>query len=122
MPTPIDPLVAELVELLGADLREDFEERAGIVEFDAGLPRAHAECFALLIVMQRHPEAIAGLTVLEMREDGETYWALTTDPALARRYVSERGGTETCLRSLVEVLRAEYGGMARLAPVAFSQP
>jgi hypothetical protein len=26
------------------DLREDFEERAAIMQYDGGLPRDHAEC------------------------------------------------------------------------------
>lgn len=37
--SPTDPLVAELVDRLDPDQREAFEERAGIVQFDAGLPR-----------------------------------------------------------------------------------
>jgi len=122
MPTPVDPLVAQIVELLDEDLRDEFEERAGIVQFDGGLPRAHAECLALLILLQRHPEAIVGLTVLEMHEDGETYWLLTTEPAMARRYAAERGGKAQNLGALIEVIKTEHRGFARLAPVAFSQP
>ena len=55
MQTPIDPLVAEMVEQLDLDLREAFEERAAIVEFEAGVQRAHAEALALLNVLDRHP-------------------------------------------------------------------
>lgn len=55
MQQPIDPLVATLVERLDDNLREAFEERAGILEFEAGLPRAHAECLALLNVLVSHP-------------------------------------------------------------------
>ena len=61
MQTPIDPLVARMVALLDDNLREDFEERAAIVEFEAGLPRAHAECLALLDVLRRHPDALIGI-------------------------------------------------------------
>ena len=57
--TPTDALVAEMVSLLDAALRDDFEERAGIIEFDAQVPRAHAECLALLDVLRRHPDALA---------------------------------------------------------------
>lgn len=57
MPKPLDPLVADLVDRLDDNLREAFEERAGIIEFDANLPRAHAECLALLNVLVSHPEA-----------------------------------------------------------------
>lgn len=53
--TPIDALVAEIVGQLDDNLREDFEERAAIIEFDAHLPRAHAECLALLYVLRRYP-------------------------------------------------------------------
>lgn len=43
-----------------ANLREDFEERASIKEFDGNLPRDHAECQTLLDVLNRHPCAILG--------------------------------------------------------------
>ena len=61
MQQPIDPLVATLVDRLDDNLREAFEERAGILEFEAGLPRAHAECLALLNVLVSHPEAAQAL-------------------------------------------------------------
>ena len=59
MQTPIDPLVADLVNRLDDTLREAYEERAGIIEFEANLPREHAECLALLNVLVSHPEAAA---------------------------------------------------------------
>jgi hypothetical protein len=52
---PIDALVAEIVDQLDDDLREEFEERAAIIEFDAHVLRAHAECLALLYVLRRYP-------------------------------------------------------------------
>ena len=58
MPTPLNPLVAEMVAKLNANLREDFEERASIVQHDGCLPRDHAECLALLDVLHRHPCAL----------------------------------------------------------------
>lgn len=61
MPIPLDPLVATLVNRLNDNLREAFEERAGILEFEANLPRAHAECLALLNVLVSHPEAVSML-------------------------------------------------------------
>lgn len=60
--TPIDPIVADIVSQFDAELREDFEERAGIMQFDGELDRAHAECLALLDVLRRHPEALAKVT------------------------------------------------------------
>lgn len=44
---PIDADVARAVARLNLGQREFFEERAGILEFDAGLPRAEAEREAL---------------------------------------------------------------------------
>ena len=58
MQPPIDPIVAEIVELLDEDLREAFEERAAIIEYDAGKSRAHAECLALIDLLLRHPEVL----------------------------------------------------------------
>jgi hypothetical protein len=69
MQSPLDPLVAEVVSQLDADLREDFEERAGIIEFDANLPRAHAECLALLNLLLRHPECLLTLTDRQSNKD-----------------------------------------------------
>ena len=59
--TPTDALVADMVRLLDAALRDDFEERAGIIEFEAQVPRPHAECLALLDVLRRHPEVLAAI-------------------------------------------------------------
>lgn len=47
LPRPIDADVARAVARLNHGQREFFEERAGILEFDAGLPRAEAEREAL---------------------------------------------------------------------------
>jgi len=52
---PVDALVANMVNLLDDNQREEFEERAAIIEFEAKVPRAHAECLALLDVLRRHP-------------------------------------------------------------------
>ena len=55
---PIDAIVADIVSQLDDDLREDFEERAGIIEYDGQLQRAHAECLALLDVLRRYPDIL----------------------------------------------------------------
>lgn len=60
--TPIDALVAAMVSAFDAGLREEFEERAGIIEFEAKVPRAHAECLALIDVLRRHPDVLAHAT------------------------------------------------------------
>ncbi len=59
MEDPIDALVADLVTKLDEGLREEFEERAAIMEFDGKVPRAHAECLALLDLLRRHPSVLA---------------------------------------------------------------
>lgn len=58
MKEPIHPLVAEMVNKLSPALREEFEERAAIMEFEGAMLRDHAECLALLDVLYRHPEAL----------------------------------------------------------------
>ena len=58
MQKPLDPLVAEIVAKLDANQREAFEERAGIIEYDAKLPRGHAECLALINVLIRYPDVL----------------------------------------------------------------
>ena len=112
--TPTDPLVAELVTCLEDALREDFEERAGIMQFDGQLPRGHAECRALLDLLHRHPSVLSGVTVLEIELDGGTEWLLTTDLTYARRYLADVGGTEIAVRQLADVLLQQYGGIAVL--------
>jgi hypothetical protein len=40
---PIDPLVTEIYETLSDTLKEEFHERAAIIEFESILCRDHAE-------------------------------------------------------------------------------
>ena len=112
--TPTDPLVAELVERLDASQREAWEERAGIMQFDGGLTRGHAECLALLDLLCRHPSVLSGVTVLEIELDGGTEWLLTTDLQYARRYITDVGGHEVAEHHLPDVLLTQYGGIAVL--------
>ncbi len=50
---PIDPLVADIFNTLTQDRKEAFLERASIIEFDSNLPRAHAECLAMICILNR---------------------------------------------------------------------
>ena len=50
---PIDPTVAEIFDTLTQDRKEAFLERASIIEFDSNLPRAHAECLAMICTLTR---------------------------------------------------------------------
>lgn len=48
------PVVLEMLSSLDESQREFYEERAGILEFDAGLDRPLAETLALLEVVRLH--------------------------------------------------------------------
>ena len=50
---PIDPLIHEIYETLTVDLKEEFHERAAIIEFDSNLPREHAERLAMEAVLAK---------------------------------------------------------------------
>jgi hypothetical protein len=118
MKEPIDELVAEMVALLGADLREDFEERAAIIEFEAKQSCAHAECLALLFLLRRHPSVLTGVTVLQVEMDGVTQWLLITNLDRARKYLSDAGGIEIGVRDLAEVIKEQFESLAKLARIS----
>lgn len=101
-PIPKDAIVIEMAEHLGADDREAFEERAAIIEYDGHLPRAHAECLALLAVLRRDALAGKGVVVLQAEIDGGTEWLLTTDLAFARAQLADIGGREVAVLDPVE--------------------
>jgi len=115
METPINALVADMVEILDARLREDFNERAAIMEYDAELPRAHAECLALLDVLRRHPSVLCGVTVLRAVLNGSDLWLLTTDIDRARQHVTDIGGTEMVVCDLKDVINQQFSGCAVLS-------
>ena len=50
---PIDPLTSEIYETLTVDLKEEFHERAAIIEFDSNIPRDHAERLAMDAVLAK---------------------------------------------------------------------
>ena len=114
MPACVNPLVGEVVDTLPTDLREDFEERAAIMEHDGELPRAEAECRALLSVLRRFPEVIVGVTVLRFRMDGVPQYLLTTDLELAGRHLAHLGAAEVDTVPLAEVVADRCGGLAAL--------
>ena len=109
MQKPIDPLVADMVTALNDNQREDFEERAGIIEFEAKLSRAHAECLALLDVLRRNSAVLTGTTLVQVKLKGTSQWLLTTAPEVARESLA---GSKCS--NLAEVLQGQYGGTAKL--------
>ena len=50
---PIDPLIHELYETLTDDLKEEFHERAAIIEFESNLSREHAERLTMDAVLTK---------------------------------------------------------------------
>jgi len=101
------PIVSDLVARLDENLREAFEERAGIMEFDAGLMREHAECLALLDLYSRHPLAILGISLVRVEPTG---YVLSSDPAMVTG-----GGLRVIGAADLGQVLAEFGGVARLS-------
>jgi hypothetical protein len=89
--TPLNPIVEALVCRLDDQLREAFEERAGIMEFEAGKLRELAEALALLDVIRLHPLAVSDVIVMKVELDGETFSVLTTDIQAAQRHFTDIG-------------------------------
>jgi len=57
------PIVSDIASRLDANLREAWEERAAVMEFDAGIQRDLAEALALLLVFRQYPrQALAALS------------------------------------------------------------
>ena len=50
---PIDPLVSEVYETLTDTLKEEFHERAAIIEFNSNKTREHAEILAMDAVLAK---------------------------------------------------------------------
>ena len=52
------PSVTDFVDRLDANLRESYEERAAILQFDAGIERDLAEALALLMLIRQYPKEV----------------------------------------------------------------
>ena len=99
----------DLVSRLNAARREIYEERAGVREFDAGLPRAHAECAALLDVAVMDSLAFTGVTLLRVQQGPVTRFVLVAD---------DRGGPIPPTDAVRDLRTAVLwvGGVAELVP------
>ena len=117
-PMPLNPLIAEILDTLPIDLHEDWSERAAIMEHDGELPRAEAECRALLSVLRRFPEAIVGVTLLSYQLDGVPHWLLTTNLEHAGRHLAHVGAVEVVTTPLAQVVTHHCGGLATLVRAA----
>ena len=55
----MNEIVADLLARLDVNQLEEFEERAGRIEFEqADVQRALAEALAMLCILRRHPEVL----------------------------------------------------------------
>ncbi len=48
------------VSQLPPDVFEEWEERASIIQYDAGYDKEHAECLALILVIRKYNLTFAG--------------------------------------------------------------
>jgi len=69
----MNEIVEELLLRLDEDQREDFEERAAIMQYDGGLPRDHAECLALLSLFKKYPAALLPSYMKQNTPQGERH-------------------------------------------------
>ena len=113
-PEPQHPILADLLCRLDECQREAYEERAGILTFEAGVDRPLAEALALLDLIRLQPMALSGITVLEIELDGGSEWLLTTDLSFARQHVADIHAKEIAKVNLADVLELQYGGVAVL--------
>lgn len=119
---PMDSLVTTIVSRLDDGQRELFEERSAIRQFDALLPRGEAEALGLIDVLQRYPDILSGVSVLQVELDGVADWYLTDDIHYAQNKLSqmsagEPGGIECVVLNAAEVIREQFGGLAVLTTV-----
>jgi len=87
--TPVNPIVDFLLSRLTPDLREAFEERAGIMQFEAGHARELAEALAMLEVIRTNPLAVSGLVALDILLDGEPLTIVTADLPWAHQHLQD---------------------------------
>jgi hypothetical protein len=99
----------DLVSRLNASRREIYEERAGVREFDAGLPRAYAECAALLDVAVMDSLAFTGVALLKVQQGPVTRFVLVAD---------DRGGPMPPTEAVRDLRTAVLwvGGVAEVVP------
>lgn len=101
-------LIGEWLRGLPPALREEFEERAGIMEFDGGLSRECAEYASMAVLFRRHPLRAHGLHLVRV---GPSRYLLTNDPGCPG---SPTGDLRQC--DLPSVIRELGGAVVLEAP------
>lgn len=114
MPEPLDPFVADLLARLNDNLREQFEERAGLLEFSANFPRRLAESLGLLDVLRCNLAGLSGVTCIQIELDGQTQWIAATNLDYARQHLVEIHATEIAVFDLRTAIDEQYNGIAML--------
>jgi len=115
--TPLHPIVEALVHRLDRNLLEAFEERAGILQFEAGNTRDLAEPLALLDVVRMNPLAVAGVVCLGATVARSRVFAIATQEARGKSALVALGGTGASRVDLAMAV-ASLGGAARLTALA----
>lgn len=105
----------DVLDRCDAGQMEAFEERAAVLEFEAGCqPRPLAEALAVLDLLRQSPWLLTGLVALQVELDGVAEWLLTSDLPYARQHLADIGGNEIAVLDPAEVLKSQYGGLALL--------
>ena len=108
-------LIADLLARLDEEMRYQFEERAGTIEFDSGVPRDDAECLALIDLLRSHPGALVGVTAFQIERHGSSHIVLTTRASFLQEHHRALGVTALQIVDLAKVIRDGFGCLARLA-------
>ena len=103
-------LIADLLARLEVELRYQFEERAGTIEFDSGVPRDEAEALALIDLLRTHPGALLGVTAVQVEHDGHTDFVITNDLGSVDSRLEP--GAMAHIVDLADVVRTHFGGLA----------
>ena len=105
-------LITDLLDQLDVELRYQFEERAGAIEFGSGVPRDEAEALGLIDLLRSHPGALLGITAYENERDGRVAIIVTTGTDAAGSISNRLLMTV----DLAEVISTRFGGIAVLGP------
>jgi len=111
----INPLVDELVQSLSAEVREDFEERAGIMEFDGRTSRELAEALALLDVLKRRPAALLDVDVFSVTQDRITKYLICRRGRMTAERLRSVGYEAVKEVELSTTLWVHFNGLAMLS-------
>jgi hypothetical protein len=107
--------IADLLDRLDPDTRYEFEERAGIIEFDAGIERDDAECYALVDLLRTYPAALTGMNVFQINKDQQTAFVLTTDVEATYARFDREDAKALRVADLAVVLKTMFDGIALLS-------